>query len=125
MQQSSYRTSQKRAARLKRKMAERQVSEQIQKYNKLVEAGIKIAQLWALAANIIPEHIKVLSALLSFVDASYYSNKEAKAKRDAIGLALRAAYLLGKFNGELPEPTEVPGTTAVEDAQETEDNEAH
>lgn len=119
MHQTSYRTSQKRAARLRRKMAERQVTEQIERYNKLVNAGIKIAQLWAIAATIIPEHIKVLSALLAFVDASNFSNKDKKAKTDAIGLALRAAYLLGKFNGELPEPPEVPDATAVEEAQET------
>ena len=114
MQKSSYRTSQKRAARLRRKMAARQVNEQIDKYNKLVESGIKIAQLWALAATIIPDHLKVLSALLSFVDASYFSNKQRKAKTNAVGLALRAAYLLGKFNGELPEPP-VQDTTAEEE----------
>ncbi len=99
MQATSYRASKKKAARFKRRMAEQAVEKQVAAYNKLVAAGIGLVKYWALAATIIPDHIKVLSALLSFVDSSYYSDKPQKAKTDAVGLALRAAYLYGKFNG--------------------------
>lgn len=51
----------------------------------------------------------MLSALLAFVDASQVSDKPRKAKTEAIGLALRAAYLYGKFGGKPPE-----GETAAE-----------
>ena len=71
--------------------------------------------------TIIPDHIKVLSALLSFVDASFRSDKPKKAKTDAIGLALRAAYLYGKYNGTPPEPDEQGGEVQP---QETEANES-
>lgn len=99
--------SSRRAARLRRQLAERTVQKQVRAYNQLVEAGIGLVKCWSLAAVILPDHINVLSALLAFVDASFTSEKPRKAKTDAIGLALRAAYLYGKFNGALPEPEAV------------------
>lgn len=87
-------------------MAEKTVHKQAQAYAKLVEAGVTLVKYWALMDTIIPDHIKVLSALLSFVDASFYSDKPRKAKTDAIGLALRAAYLYGKYDGIPQEPNE-------------------
>lgn len=116
---SSFRKARKQANRLKRRLAEKKISNQIKAYNNLVFAGIGIAKSWAVAQAIIPEHIKVLSALLAFVDASFLSDKPRQAKTDAIGLALRAAYLYGKFNGE---PPESPGMLAQNESNREQAN---
>lgn len=115
-QPTSYKVARTRAERLRNRMAQKKVNQHVAAYNKLVNAGIDLAKYWSLAAAIIPDHIKILSALLSFVDASYYSNKSRQAKTDAIGLALRAAYLYGKFDGQPPKQPSV--MTAEEEDQE-------
>lgn len=95
-------TSRKRQARFRRMQFEQAISQQVAAYNQLVQVGISLVKVWAVASTILPEHIKVLGALLTFVDASFHSDKPRKAKTDAIGLALRAAYLYGQHQGVLP-----------------------
>lgn len=112
----------KRSNRCKQRQTQQAITRQLAAYNNLVAAGIGLVKYWALCATIAADHIAVLSALLAFVDASQYSDKPRKAKTDAIGLALRAAYLYGKFGGQPPEgetaakpatnPTETTNATA-------------
>ncbi len=117
MRVTSLKQTRQRASRLQHRLKEQAVKKQIEAFNRLVEAGIGLVKYWALAGDIEEDHIAILSALLAFTDSSYYSDKPRKAKTDALGLALRAAYLYGKFGGVAPHEPQPETETEPQDGQ--------
>ena len=91
-----------------KRRAKRMMKNQLEAFEELVAVGANIVQRWAPAADVGEPHISILMALQTFVDAAYASKKSQTAKSQAVSVALRAAYLYGRFGSKLPKQPRKP-----------------
>ena len=90
---------QKRISAVKR----RKLEQEVVKLQALAEAGRKLVEAWAPAGNLDEKEQTNLGAIGAMLFASYMSSASSlTSKRSAIAMALRAAYLYGRFHGEFP-----------------------
>lgn len=75
-------------------------------YETLVQTGIGFIQRWANAASISDKNLSLIGAATAYVESTFLGTHSAAVRRQAIALALRAAYLYGKLDGKLPEAEE-------------------
>ena len=86
----------------------RRMEQEVVKLQALAEAGRKLVEAWAPAGNLDEKEQTNLGAIGAMLFASYMSSASSlTSKRSAIAMALRAAYLYGRFHGEFP-PKEEP-----------------
>lgn len=79
------------------------MEKQVVELQAFAEAGRKLIEVWAPAGNLDEKEQNNLGAMGAMLFASYMSSQSGlKAKRAAIAMVLRAAYLYGRFQGELP-----------------------
>jgi hypothetical protein len=92
----------KKKARKTTKKPSKKQSTAVKSYQNLIAAGIGFVERWATAVSIPNDALAVLGSAVAYVDAVVMGNAPNKVRRNAIALALRAAYLYGKLDGKLP-----------------------
>lgn len=85
-----------------KRVVEQQQATAVKAYQGLVEAGIGFVNRWSNAVAIPKKELALLGTAVAYVDAVHMGNSTPQVRRNAIALALRAAYLYGKLEGKLP-----------------------
>lgn len=80
------------------------MKEEVSRLQAFAAAGVTLIERWAPAGQLDQTEQGILGAMGASLFASYISSKSGlQAKRAAIAMALRAAYLYGRLGGVFPD----------------------